>query len=85
MNFVLKKGVLFSPYVFLREVDILYDLCSWAKSVLRECYLCWKTSSPLNPLVTARIVRDGETVFIPQLGYNAHGYFLMFLEFLRGR
>ena len=50
-----------------------------------DCYLCWKTLSPLNPLVTARIVRDGETVFIPQLGYNAHGYFLMFLEFLCGR
>ena len=33
----------------------------------------------------ARTVRDGETVFILQLGYNAHGYFLMISEFLRGR
>ena len=30
-------------------------------------------------------VRDGKTVFILQLGFNAHGYFLMLLEFLRGR
>ena len=33
----------------------------------------------------ARTVRDGETVFILQLGYNAHGSFLRILEFLCGR
>ena len=33
----------------------------------------------------ARTVRDGETVFILQLGFNAHGYFLMLSKFLRGR
>ena len=32
----------------------------------------------------ARTVRDGETVLILQLGFNAHGYFLMLSEFLRG-
>ena len=32
----------------------------------------------------ARTVRDGETVFILQMGYNAHGSFLMISEFLRG-
>ena len=32
-----------------------------------------------------RTVRDGETVFILQLGYNAHGSFLMISKFLCGR
>ena len=32
----------------------------------------------------ARTVRDGETVFILQMGYNAHVSFLMISEFLRG-
>ena len=31
-----------------------------------------------------RTIRDEETVFILQLGYNAHGSFLMISEFLRG-
>ena len=33
----------------------------------------------------ARTVREGETVFILQLGSNAHGYYLMISELLHGQ
>ena len=39
LNFLLKKGVLFSYYVFLREAKIHFDQCSWAKRVQKDCYL----------------------------------------------
>ncbi|KAL0009596.1 hypothetical protein SO802_011098 [Lithocarpus litseifolius] len=37
------------------------------------------------PVHFARTVRDGEIVFILQLGFNAHGSFLMISELLHGR
>ena len=33
----------------------------------------------------ARTIREGETMFIIQLGSNAHGYYLMISELLHGR
>ena len=85
MNFLLKKGVLFSLYVFLREAEILYDQCSWAKSAKRLLSMLEDFISTEPPRHFAQTVRDGETVFILQLGYNAHGSFLMISELLCGR
>ena len=85
MNFLLKKGVLFSLYVFLREAEILYDQCSWAKSAKRLLSMLEDFISIEPPGHFARTVRDGETVFILQLGYNTHGPFLIISEFLCGR
>ena len=64
LNFLLKKGVLFSYYVFLREAEIHYDQCSWAKRVQRDCYLWWKTLFPLSPLDTSRELLEMERRFL---------------------
>ena len=82
LNFLLQKGVLFSYYAFLREAEILYDLCSWAKRMLAmmEDFIFSEPSGHF-----ARSVRDGESVLLLQLGSNAHGSFLMISELLHGR
>ena len=60
-NFLLKKGVLFTYYVFMREAEIHYDQCSWAKRLLSMMEDFISTESPGH---FARTVRDGGTVFI---------------------
>ena len=63
MNFLLNKGVLFSLYVFLREVEILYDQCSWAKSAKRLLSMLEDFISTEPPGHFAQTVRDGESFY----------------------
>ena len=54
-------GALFTYYVFMREAEIHYDQCSWAKRLLSMMEDFISTESLGH---FARTVRDGGTVFI---------------------
>ena len=70
LNFLLKKGVLFSYYVFLREAEIHFDQCSWAKRVQKDCYLWWKALFSLSPLDTLRELLEMEIRFYSTIGFQ---------------
>ena len=66
----------------MREAEIHYDQCSWAKTLLSMMEDFISTESPGH---FARTVKDGGTVFILQLSSNAHSSYLMISELLHGR
>ena len=78
-------GSFFSLRIFergrysLRSVFMSKEGAKRLQSLLED----FISSKPLGHFV--RTVRDGETVFILQLGFNTHGYFLTLSKFLRGR
>ena len=65
----------------MREAEIHYNQCSWAKRLLSMMEDLISTESPGH---FARTVRDGGTVFILQLSSNAHSSYLMISELLHG-
>ena len=78
-------GSFFSLHIFERGKYSLRSMFMSKEGAKRLLSLLEDFISSKPPGHFARTVRDGETVFILQLGFNAHGYFLMLLEFLRGR
>ena len=61
MNFLLKKGVLFSYYVFLRGRDSLRSVFMGKESAKRWLSMMEDFISTEPPGHFARTVRDGET------------------------
>ena len=77
-------GTFFSLRIFERGRNSLRSVFMGKESAKRLLSMLEDFISTEPPGHFARTVRDGETVFILQLGYNAHGSFLMISEFLRG-
>ena len=78
-------GSFFSLCIFERGRYSLQFVFMSKEAAKRLLSLLEDFTSSKPPSHFARTVRDGETVFILQLGFNAHGYFLMLSKFLRGR
>ena len=83
--FVEEGGTFFSLHIFERGRNSLRSVFMGKECAKRLLSLLEDFISTTPPGHFARTVRDGETVFILQLGYNAHGSFLMISEFLRSR
>ena len=78
-------GTFFSLRIFERGKNSLRSVFMGKECAKRLLSMLEDFISTKTPGHFARTVRDGETVFILQLGYNAHGSFLMISEFLRSR
>lgn len=77
LNFQSRREVIFSCYIYMREAGILFVQCSWEKSVERQLTIVEDVMSSANLGSFARTFRDGDKVFIMQLGANAYGNFVM--------
>ena len=69
----------------MREIGILFVQCSWEKSAELLLATVEDVMSSANPGSFARTFRDGDKVFIMQLGANAYGNFVMISELVHGR
>ena len=84
LNFRWRKEVLTSCYVFMKETRILSARFSWVKSAKRLLTYVEDLLSLAPPDQFARTFREGNKVFILQLGFNVHGSFLMISELEHG-
>ena len=78
-------GTFFLLRIFERGRDSLRSVFMGKESAKRMLSMMEDFISTKPPGHFARSVRDGETVFILQLGSNAHGSFIMISELLHGR
>ena len=85
MNFQSRREVIFTCYIYMREIGILFVQCSWEKSAELLLATVEDVMSSANPGSFARTFRDGDKVFIMQLGANAYGNFVMISELVHGR
>ena len=77
-------GTFYSLRIFERYKDSLRSVFMGKDSALRLLSYVEDLMSNTRPENFARTFRDGSKVFILQLGFNAHGSFLMISELLHG-
>ena len=78
-------GTFYSLCIFERFKDSLRSVFMGKESALHLLSYVEDLMSNTHPENFARTFRDGNKVFILQLGFNAHGSFLMISELLHGR
>ena len=85
LSFPLRQGVLISYYGSLRRHTSMRSIFKEKESANQFLFHLEEIISKQSRGHYARTIREGDIVFILQLGSNAHGTFLMVSELLHGR
>lgn len=81
-----RKWVLSSFSGIMRELETQYNQFLWAKSFTKRLLMhVEEMLSNQSPCSFVRTFREGDKVFILQLGSIAHGTFLLITELMNGR
>ena len=80
-----ERGSYFSLRIFERGHTLMCSVFMEKERAKRFLFHLEELISKQSPGHYARTIREGDIVFILQLGSNAHGTFLMVSELLHGR